>query len=142
MINKNIGESLQSLSLNFLIPWVKLKFNIRFDHTNLIIRPQVFGRLKHWFCSYWSFSISCYQKNLSSQSTNSLSCFTIKHPFAGIDHWHQRCLLSVQQFIHCPLSTLVLNAHFIRTFIVLKLIILYPTFLTSIEILKSGLPLT
>ena len=38
---KNIGESLQSRSPDFRLPWAKLKFNKRVDHANSIIRPQV-----------------------------------------------------------------------------------------------------
>ena len=44
--NENIGKSLQSLSL--LCARKQAKNNRRFDHTNWIIRPHAFGRLRWW----------------------------------------------------------------------------------------------
>ena len=75
-INKNIGKSLQSRSLEICIPLDKLKFNKWVDHPNSIVTPRGFGKLRPISCLLW---LNSHSQSKNFESSIYKQCMMLSH---------------------------------------------------------------
>ena len=134
-MNKNIGKRQQSRSLDFCMPWEKLKFNLRVDHTNSIIKSQDFGETETGFVlirTHQSVAIE------TLAVFNLQTVHTCKHEATICLQWSVMIALyfAVQRSIHCPLgktAAISFCFYYLLLFFVCKflmLVFLFPTFFT------------